>query len=299
MRSVHRGVAPAKSSARRCPVCGGDGRAAGRTVSFAEAPSAAIYRCAGCGYLWILRDRFSTASRTRELEIRGRTTTSAWVLERLPEEIKRRRDVRVLDIGCWDGSLLGGLPTDWRRVGVEPNPQAAETARGRGLEVVDAPMETATLPTGGFDLVLMMDVLEHLSEPVAALRKAAGWLAPGGRLFAVTGNGTGFAARLYGGRWYYLNYPDHVGCFGTKSIRLALREVALDVQSLRMDAHETAHLAETVRKIRARLSGTRRAWDDGLGRADLWRDLLPLALSRISRRRDHMVVTARKKGGPE
>ena len=82
---------------------------------------------------------------------------------------------RLLDVGCGAGELLAALRDDgWEACGVEPSPRsAALAARARGLDVRTAPFEHADLGPPGFDAVVFAGVLEHLPDPVAALRRAA------------------------------------------------------------------------------------------------------------------------------
>ena len=75
---------------------------------------------------------------------------------------------RVLDIGCGTGSLTiaatKGLGADI--LGIEPDPQRAELARSRGLDVVCGNVDRDLLrERGPFDVIILADVLEHLAEP--------------------------------------------------------------------------------------------------------------------------------------
>lgn len=295
MKSNHKIVEMKDETRLICPVCGQSGCVAGRTVEFREAPIAPVCRCDTCGYRWLPRNKNSTADVTRDMISRCDSTSSAWMVSRLPADFRERQDARVLDIGCWDGTLLGDLPDSWRRVGIEPNPRAAELAQSKGVTVVQEPVEDVSMPGEQFDLILMLDVLEHLYKPMDALRKVSHWLAPGGCLFAVTGSASGLAPRLFGGKWYYLNYPEHVGCFTQESIRYALKNVHLELESIGAEAHQTATFGATLRKVRARISGGGNiSGDAGLGAPTHWTEALVLALSRILRKKDHMVVLARK-----
>jgi hypothetical protein len=73
----------------------------------------------------------------------------------------------------------------------------------------------------------MADVIEHLDDPVAALRGAVRLLADGGALCVVTPDPASATARLAGGRWWgYL--PAHTFLLPRRTLRRLLREAGLD-----------------------------------------------------------------------
>jgi SAM-dependent methyltransferase len=94
----------------------------------------------------------------------------------------------LLDVGCGSGKFLDiakkhGVTT----AGVEISPLADLAAVQNGHEIYCKSVEVETFPPGcQFDIVVMWDILEHLSRPRLALRSIVKLLAPGGRLFIVT-----------------------------------------------------------------------------------------------------------------
>jgi len=99
----------------------------------------------------------------------------------------------VLDLGCADGLLTGALARHHRRVvAVDASPVRVERTRrataGLPVEVMQGYFEEVA-PGGPFDAVIMACILEHLDDPVALLRRCAGWLRPGGVVAAVVPHG--------------------------------------------------------------------------------------------------------------
>jgi 2-polyprenyl-3-methyl-5-hydroxy-6-metoxy-1,4-benzoquinol methylase len=117
---------------------------------------------------------------------------------------------RILDIGCAAGDVARILSQRGCSVwGVENDRVAAELARAycKGVvlgDIADLDLEE-TLAGTAFDVVLFLDVLEHLLDPAAALRKAAGVLAADGKVLASIPNVAHGAVRLQllGGRFRY------------------------------------------------------------------------------------------------
>ena len=89
---------------------------------------------------------------------------------------------RVLDVGCGAGATSVVAAASGRLLGVDLGAEATAAARARGIEV--AQMDATALATreGAFDLVVALDVLEHLDQDAAAARELLRTLRPGGAL---------------------------------------------------------------------------------------------------------------------
>ena len=116
---------------------------------------------------------------TAELNLRGVNDAHVLAIGRVPANSK------VLDLGLADGSIAAMLKDMGCGVwGVEIDQAAAEVAGAVCEEVVVADLNDMDLAErfGGqrFDVILMLDVLEHLSDPAAVLRRAKSVLAEGG-----------------------------------------------------------------------------------------------------------------------
>ena len=279
-----------------CPISADAGVVVGQTVAFTDRPAYRVYRCSRCGHKWVARPQGDIGETAIRVESRPPSTNAEWILSRLPPLTREKRGTRVLDVGCWDGTILAGLPSNWNRVGVELNPAAAEIARSHGIRVLGESFETARLEPSSFDLVLMMDVLEHVEDPQEVLSKAARLLDQDGYLVALTGNADSVAARILGGKWYYLNYREHVTCFSERSVRLALTQANLSLEHISTVSHPTNSVGRVFKRSWSAVKTTGTPLDGDLAHGLGWRDSLLLALSRAVRNRDHLFVIARKAG---
>jgi 2-polyprenyl-3-methyl-5-hydroxy-6-metoxy-1,4-benzoquinol methylase len=117
---------------------------------------------------------------------------------------------RLLDVGCATGYFLNAARLDFEVSGVEPSRWAVDYARTRlHLNVTEGHLEAVDLPLEGFDVITMNDVIEHFSDPRAALERSAALLRPGGILYLVTPDIGSLSARVLRGRWWGLR-PAHL-----------------------------------------------------------------------------------------
>lgn len=101
------------------------------------------------------------------------------------------RSLRVLDVGCGTGciSQLVVQERNVTLVGIEPDGQRVAIAQKRGLNVIHGYLsEEFFTQTGTFDVVLFIDVLEHLASPGALLEIVQKGLKPGGKVIVSVPN---------------------------------------------------------------------------------------------------------------
>jgi 2-polyprenyl-3-methyl-5-hydroxy-6-metoxy-1,4-benzoquinol methylase len=91
---------------------------------------------------------------------------------------------RVLEIGCGEANFSAVLPGIEELWGVEPDRIAADSASTRMQRVLVGNYQDieAQLPDSHFDLVIACDVIEHMPDHDAFLRRIKAKIAPGGCL---------------------------------------------------------------------------------------------------------------------
>jgi SAM-dependent methyltransferase len=196
-----------------------------------------IVRCAACGHMQLepmpdeelLSHAYAEAASGHYIdEEAGQRETARRALERIEHYAPRRG--KLLDLGCWVGFLLAeARERGWSTVGVEPSEFGSGYAREQlGLEVITSDLFDAPLPSGAFDAVTMGDVIEHLTEPSAALQRIRELTAPGGLLWLTLPDAGSRLARAMGRRWWSV-LPTHVQYFTRHSIATLLERGGYEV----------------------------------------------------------------------
>jgi SAM-dependent methyltransferase len=129
-----------------------------------------------------------------------------------PARILRRAGVgrgsRVLDAGAGRGRLVAELQRrGYHAEGIEPSTRGAGAAAAAGL-----PVRAESLTEHedrGLDAAVLWHVLEHLDDPLDALRHVRTWLTPGGAVLVAVPNPSSLQASLAGGAWLHWDAPRH------------------------------------------------------------------------------------------
>jgi SAM-dependent methyltransferase len=95
-----------------------------------------------------------------------------------------KRGASVLEVGCRHGKTLQLMRerAGIQPFGIEPGENEAEQARGAGIDCFTGALEAFEAGERRFDQIQWFHVLEHVHEPLEALLKLRGLLAPGGKL---------------------------------------------------------------------------------------------------------------------
>jgi 2-polyprenyl-3-methyl-5-hydroxy-6-metoxy-1,4-benzoquinol methylase len=141
-----------------------------------------------------------------------------------------RQNGRLLDVGFGAGALLrSARDRGWQTSGIERSPPAITAAEGHRLgELILGDFPTAPLASAPFDVVTMIEIIEHLAHPDPFLRRAREVLRPGGVLCLTTPHGRGLNGRLRGPAWSMFAPPEHLELYSIASITHRLRRAGFE-----------------------------------------------------------------------
>ncbi|HEX4337598.1 MAG TPA: class I SAM-dependent methyltransferase [Polyangiaceae bacterium] len=134
---------------------------------------------------------------------------------------------RILDVGCGDGRFLEVLrdfgSKEWELVGVDFDPAAVERCRARGFTAHAKRVEDMEGENGTFDAVVMLQLIEHVEDPVVIARRVFSLLRPGGVFVVETPNLAGWDYHLFRKRWWgHYHFPRHWNLFSKESLETML-----------------------------------------------------------------------------
>ena len=217
----------AETGLPRCPACGGASRhhALAHDVEYRSSDETFEYRrCDECRTLFLAdppTDRLAQIYPPNYYAYRADGTslaerTKAWLDRRTFRPLLRSLpgdELAALDVGGGDGWLLSRLRELDPRIRttrvVDLDPTAEAAARARGHDYFCGRIEDFDDP-GPYDVVLLLNLIEHVADPGAVLQRLAGVLRPGGVILVKTPNVDSLDARLFRHRdWGGYHCPRH------------------------------------------------------------------------------------------
>jgi 2-polyprenyl-3-methyl-5-hydroxy-6-metoxy-1,4-benzoquinol methylase len=232
-----------------CALCGSrevESHAAGYDYEYNTASNTFRFvRCARCGHVYL-----NPRPSERDLSViypsnyYTLTGTPGLVgrMQRFWERGKVRRygefvgpgPRRILDAGCGDGRFLDVLrafgPSDWELVGIDFDPNAVAKCSERGFEAYATRIEDFDQQDGTFDAVVMLQLIEHVDDPLKISRRVHSMLRPGGVFIVETPNLAGLDFEWFKGRWWgHYHFPRHWNLFSTDKLHHMLEAAGFEI----------------------------------------------------------------------
>jgi 2-polyprenyl-3-methyl-5-hydroxy-6-metoxy-1,4-benzoquinol methylase len=144
---------------------------------------------------------------------------------------------RILDVGCGDGFHLNLLhergKKSWLLEGIDLDKRAVEAANRSGLRVYSGSVEQITLPQNTYDLIFMIQTIEHVESPPDVLSAIYKLLRKGGRLVIVTDNTGSIDFKFFKNHyWGGYHFPRHWNLFNRSSLTKLALKTGFQMESL-------------------------------------------------------------------
>ena len=218
-----------------------------------EEPPYAVRRCSACGLGWVsprldvagLQGIYKSDSYWRSPSPKTQGYGDYRSDEQLYLDTFRNRlrfvlrdgprSGRALDVGCAAGFCMAAM----RELGFETHGLEISEAIGSharehfGFDTVHiGTLEASPYPDSSFDLITMWDVVEHVPEPVALLRRARELVRPDGLLVIETQDIDSRFAQTLGPRWHHYKHAEHIYHFNPSTVRTLLAQAGFRVTKL-------------------------------------------------------------------
>jgi len=241
-------------------------------------PTLLLQRCPNCKSIWADDSRadaqllIDAYHRVDDQYFEPQTTPNYTSFYRWLESLAlpHAAGKKLLDLGCGDGAFLSAISDTWVKQGLEPSKAGVDFARQKNLDVSCG---TLSNPPKEYDIDLLvaLDVIEHIVDPHEFLEEVKSKLKSGALVLILTGDADSMAARIAGPQWSYLRWCGHVSVFSNQSLKQLFTEHGFDIVEWKRCEHPSTpgivawwrvYLLEPVR----RMLGRQKSW------YPFWRD---------------------------
>jgi len=157
-----------------------------------------------------------------------RTHAYAEIIATLPKWLGKSPEM-LLDIGCGDGLLLElGQAVGIKCSGTEIRQSLCRQVRIKlGDSAILSP-DISSISPSTYDVVSILNVIEHLTDPQDMLIKIYRLLKPGGLVVIHAPNWGGLPARIQGKRWHQIEPFEHIYYFNAQTLSAMLNQAGFD-----------------------------------------------------------------------
>ncbi len=203
--------------------------------------TADVYRCFECDFLFCpeMGDLLSFYAQMDDVEYQNTRTQRALQMRYLLRQAEialshneSPENLRLLDVGAGSGIMVEeAIKSGFEAVGLEPSQSLCSAAQEMQLPVINECFPSAQV-TSQFDVITLVDIIEHVDNPKALLLQVQQQLKEGGVCLLVTPDVKSVVARVLGWRWWHFRVA-HVGYFSRVNMQRLLEDCGLSVRVFR------------------------------------------------------------------
>lgn len=135
-----------------------------------------------------------------------------------------RKNNLLLEYGCGTGLFLKkAIEKGWGVAGVELSEKAIIECRKEGIPVCYSLEEVKCQTNKPFDVVVSIEVIEHLSDFNGSMKQINNLLRKGGGFYCTTPNFNNPARYLQKENYHIIEYPEHLLYFNTRSLNTGMK----------------------------------------------------------------------------
>ena len=154
----------------------------------------------------------------------------------------------ILEIGSGLGFLLKELKiAGFKTYGIEPSGFASSFSRNElKLDVITGMLTEKTYKNKKFDVIILSDVIEHISDPNQLFKLIEYYLTDTGKVIVLTGNSRSLYAKICGKKWLYFYSWEHMSFFNRRSIEFLLNKNSLKLSYYKNTAHSGSFYVNSI-----------------------------------------------------
>lgn len=163
--------------------------------------------------------------------------------ELLDDFEKYKQTGNILDVGCGTGYfLIEAEKRGWRVYGTEYTDKQVELCSKNGIKVQKGRLNSEWYSEGMFDVVISLEVLEHINNPLEEVRHIYKVLRKGGLFYFTTPNFNSSERYFLKSDYNIITYPEHLCYYTKKTINYLLTNNGFGKKKLETTGISLSHI---------------------------------------------------------
>lgn len=205
---------------QRCPLCNSK-----KIAGLSEYDRAFLNKCNTCNFIFSkaipsneeLEEYYSSEYELTEFFSPITAKRYEEILDRF-EHLKKTKN--LLDVGTGSAFFAEiAIKRGWNVYGTELTDQTIQAAEQKGIKMSKGKLEDIQFESDFFDLVICIEVIEHVSYPVSFVNEVQRTLRSGGAVYISTPNFDSYLRRKLKGQYDVIGYPNHLSYFTSKTLK--------------------------------------------------------------------------------
>ena len=216
-----------------CPLCGSNAILYKYTIN--QSHNFDVFECKKCLFIFMnpafsdtfiaslySDDYYSGKAKFSYIDERENYHYNSYVWKaRIKKIHKYKRSGTFLDIGCSFGGLLSHAKKYYDVYGIEISKTASEYCKSISLNVHNGTINDSPFKENSFDIITMIELIEHIKDPAGFLKKTSSLLKSGGLCVIQTADMSAYQAFSQGNKYHYY-LPGHLSYFSAHNLSYLL-----------------------------------------------------------------------------
>lgn len=200
--------------------------------------SAHLVKCTSCGFVFSKRIPSAQELKSYYDETYDVTRYFSPITRKRYHELldtfePYRKTNKILDVGCGYGFFLEvARERGWEIQGVEFSEPAAAHCREENIPVHTGEINSARFAPESFDVIVSLEVIEHLNNPLEYLRKNFELLRKGGAMYVSTPNFNAYLRHRLKEKYDVIEYPNHLCYYTVKTLSNVFKKTGFQVRKV-------------------------------------------------------------------
>jgi 2-polyprenyl-3-methyl-5-hydroxy-6-metoxy-1,4-benzoquinol methylase len=183
-----------------------------------------LVKCRNCGFVfskWIPTLESLVAFYNKYPEYHHWNEITSLRYRRIIEGFEKYRQTNnLIEVGSGEGFFLDeAKASNWNVYGTEFIERFIDRCRQRGIVMHQGKLDVSNYKEQSMDIIIWIEVIEHINDPAEELKKFKALLRPGGIVYVTTPNFNSISRMVLREKLNLISYPNHLAYYTPSTLQ--------------------------------------------------------------------------------